>query len=118
MLQKYSHIGLKQNLLRSTTFDIITRLPDNVSFVCVHVVGRFSKDFSEVHGLRSRGFQLQFEWMTTVPCAEYTITLKMADKGWSDLHVVFTMILAVLTFVFGKLIFISELQIASESMHR
>ena len=23
----------------------------------------------------------------------YTITLKMADQGWSDLHVVFTMIL-------------------------
>ena len=24
---------------------------------------------------------------------KYTITLKMADQGWSDLHVVFTMIL-------------------------
>ena len=39
-----------------TTFDIITRLYDNAAFVCVHVVGRFSEDFSEVHGLRSRGF--------------------------------------------------------------
>ena len=45
--------GLKQNLFRSTTLDIITRLLDNAAFVCVHVVGRFSKDFSEVRGLRS-----------------------------------------------------------------
>ena len=47
-LQKYAHIGLKQNLLRSTTLDIITRLLDNAVFVCVYVVGRFSKDLSEV----------------------------------------------------------------------
>ena len=52
VLQKYVHIGLKQNLFRSTTLDIITRLLDNAAFVCVHVVGRFSKDFSEVHKLR------------------------------------------------------------------
>ena len=45
-------------LFRSTTLDINTRLLDNAAFVCVHVVGRFSKDFSEVGGLRSRGFQL------------------------------------------------------------
>ena len=70
VLQKYVHIGLKQNLLRSTTLDIITRFLDNAAFVCVHVKGRFSKDFSEVGGLRSRGFQLQVEWMTTVLCAE------------------------------------------------
>ena len=31
---------------------------DNAAFVCVHVVG---KDFSEVRGWRSRGFQLQVE---------------------------------------------------------
>ena len=61
VLQKYAHIGLKQNLLRSTTLDIITRLLDNTAFVCVNLVGRFSKDFSEVPGLRSRGFQLQVE---------------------------------------------------------
>ena len=42
----------------------------NAAFVCVHMMGRFSKDFSEVGGLRSRGFQLQVEWMTTVLCAE------------------------------------------------
>ena len=66
VLQKYVHIGLKQNLLISTTVDIITRLLDNAAFVCVHVMARFSKDFSEVHGLRSRGFQLQVEQMTTV----------------------------------------------------
>ena len=56
VLQKYAH--MKQNLLRSTTLDIITRLLDNAAIVCVHVVGRFSIDFSEVRGLRSRGFQL------------------------------------------------------------
>ena len=53
-----------------TTLDIIIRLLDNAAFVCVHAVGRFSKDFLEVRGLRSRGFQLQVEWMTTVLCAE------------------------------------------------
>ena len=45
--------------MRSITLDIITRLLDNTAFVCVHPVGRFSKDFSEVRGLRSGGFQLQ-----------------------------------------------------------
>ena len=70
VLRKYAPIGSKQNLLRSTTLDIITRLLDNAAFVCVHVMGRFSKDFSEVGGLRSRGFQLDVEWMTTVLCAE------------------------------------------------
>ena len=56
VLQKYAHIELNQNLFRSTTLDIITRLLDNAAFICVHVVGRFSKDFSEVRGLRSGGF--------------------------------------------------------------
>ena len=58
VLQKYTHIGLNQNFFRSITLDIMTRLLDNSAFVCVHVLGRFSKDFSEVGGLRSRGFQL------------------------------------------------------------
>ena len=48
VLQKYAHIGLKQNFFKSTTLDIITRLLDNAAFVCVHMVGRSSKDFSEV----------------------------------------------------------------------
>ena len=61
VFQKYAHIGLKQNFLRSTTLDIITRLLDNAAFVCVRVVGRFSKDFSEVRGLRRQEFQLQVE---------------------------------------------------------
>ena len=54
VLQIYAHIwiGLKQNLLRSTTLDIIIRLRDNAAFVCVQVLGRFCKDFSEVRGLR------------------------------------------------------------------
>ena len=54
----------------TTILDIITRLLDNAAFVCVHVVGKFSKDTSEVRGLRSLGFQLQVEWMTTVLCTE------------------------------------------------
>ena len=58
VLQKYAHIGLNQKLFRSTTLDIITRLLDNAAFVCVHLVGGFLRDFSEVRGLRSRGFQL------------------------------------------------------------
>ena len=70
VLQKYAHIGLKQNLLRSITLDIITRLLDNAAFVCIQVVGGISKDFSEVRGLRSREFQLQAEWKTTVLCVE------------------------------------------------
>ena len=56
VLQKYAHIGLKQNLLRSTTLDIITRLLDNAAFVCIHVAGRLSKNFSEVCGLRSQQY--------------------------------------------------------------
>ena len=59
-LQKYAHIGLKQNLLRSTTLDIIPRLLDNAAFVCVHVVGRFSEGFLELCGLvvEGLGFRL------------------------------------------------------------
>ena len=67
VLQKYAYIELKQNLLRSITLDIITRLLDNVAFVCVDLVGRFSKDFSKVRGLRSRGFQLQARKMRKAP---------------------------------------------------
>ena len=59
VLQKYAHLGFNKNLFRSTTLDIITRLLDNAAFVCVNVVGRFSKEFSEVGGLRSRGFQFR-----------------------------------------------------------
>ena len=40
------------------TLDIITTLFDNVAFSFFHVMETFSKDFLEVHGLRSRGFQL------------------------------------------------------------
>ena len=54
VLQKYGHIGLKQNILRSTTLDMGTRLLDNAAFVCIQVVKRFSKDFSEVRGEKSR----------------------------------------------------------------
>ena len=40
------------------TLDISTTLFDNVAFAFFHVMETFSKDFLEVHGLRSRGFQL------------------------------------------------------------
>ena len=33
------------------------------------------------------------EHVTSDEKNQYTITLKIADQGWSDLHVVFTMIL-------------------------
>ena len=81
MLQIYVHIGLKQNFLRSTTLDIInTRLLDNAAFVCIHVVGRCCKDFSEVQV----EFQLQVEWMTTVPCAESL--KKMIKHDYTSFH--------------------------------
>ena len=54
VLQKYAHIGLNQNLSRSTTLDTIIRLLDNAVFACVHVVGSFSKDLSEVEGFNFR----------------------------------------------------------------
>ena len=73
VLQKYAHIGLNQNLFRSTTLDIITRLHYSAVFVCVHVVGSFQKisrkcvveksrvsalgwmdDSSTVHGIMKR----------------------------------------------------------------
>ena len=53
-------VRLKQNLLRSTTLDIITKLFDNAAFACVHLVGRFSR-FLGSAWLRIRGFQLQAE---------------------------------------------------------
>ena len=63
VLQKYVHIGLKQNHLKSTALDIITRMLDNAAFVCVHVVGRFSKDFAEVCGLRIKSRVSASGWM-------------------------------------------------------
>ena len=38
--------------------DISITLFDNVAFVFFHVMETFSKEFLEVHGLRSRGFQV------------------------------------------------------------
>ena len=40
------------------TLDISTTFFDNVAFVVFHVMETFAKDFLDVHGLRSRGFQL------------------------------------------------------------
>ena len=39
------------------SLDIGTSFPDNAAFVLIHVVQRFSLDFSEVRGLRSRGWK-------------------------------------------------------------
>ena len=50
--------------------DNATRLLDNAALVSAHAMGRFSKDPSEVGGLRSRGPQLQVEWMATALYAE------------------------------------------------
>ena len=46
------------HIKKSKTLDISTTLFDNVAFVLFNVIETFSKDFLEVHGLRSRGFQL------------------------------------------------------------
>ena len=46
----------------SLCLHFFTRLLDNVALVCIFVVASFSGDFSELRGLRSRGFQLQAEW--------------------------------------------------------
>ena len=40
------------------TLDISTTLFVNVAFVFFHVMKTFSKDFLEMRGLESRGFQL------------------------------------------------------------
>ena len=45
VLQKYAHIGLNQNLFRSTTLDIITRLLDNTAFQFVFV---WWEDFQKI----------------------------------------------------------------------
>ena len=91
---------------------MITRLLDNADFFCVHVVGRFSKDFWEVHGLRSRGFQLQVEWMTTVLCAELrkkSINV-MNVKIISCLKYVTASIKHLLVFLAPDMIFIGQLE--------
>ena len=63
-------------MLKQKPFEIdkpphLYRLLDNGAFVCIHVVVRFSKDFSKVRGSRSRGFRLQVEWMTAVVWRNY-----------------------------------------------
>ena len=47
--------------MRSITLEIITRLFDNAAFVCIHVVARFSKDFSEVRELRKVKLSIDLE---------------------------------------------------------
>ena len=50
---------MDKKLIKSLkTLHISTTLFDNIAFVFFHVMGTFSKDFLEVHGLRIRGFQL------------------------------------------------------------
>ena len=52
----YRHTEKRKSPEELKTLDMGTRLLDNAAFVLIHVVERFSKDFSEV-----RGFQLQVE---------------------------------------------------------
>ena len=56
VLQKYAHIELKQNLLRSITLNIFTRLLDNEAFVCIHLVGRFQRISRKQVGREVDGF--------------------------------------------------------------
>ena len=49
---------IRKPIKKLKTLDISTTLFDNVAFVFFHVMETFSKDFLEVHGLRSPGFQL------------------------------------------------------------
>ena len=55
---KYEYTWIRKLITKLTTLDISTTLFDNVAVVFFHVMETFSKDFLEVHGLRSRGFQL------------------------------------------------------------
>ena len=50
---------VETKLLRLTTLDIITRLLDNVAFVCVHVVGRFYKISRSPWVGKSEGFSFR-----------------------------------------------------------
>ena len=56
--RKYMHTWTRKLIKKLKTLDISTTLFDNVAFVFFHVIETFSKDFLEVHELRSRGFQL------------------------------------------------------------
>ena len=47
VLQKYANTGLKQNLLKSITLDVITRLLDNAAFFFIHVGGG-GEDFLKI----------------------------------------------------------------------
>ena len=51
--------GKEKRFEELKTLNIVTRLLENAAFFRIHVVERFSKDFSEVRGLRSQWFQLQ-----------------------------------------------------------
>ena len=55
---KYAYTWIRILIKKLITLDISTTLFDNIAFVYFHVMETFSKDFLEVRGLRSRGFQL------------------------------------------------------------
>ena len=54
----YLYTQTRKSLEELKTLDIGTRMLDNAAFVRIHEVERFSKDFSEVEPLTSRGFRL------------------------------------------------------------
>ena len=53
-----THTQKRKSSEELKTLDIGTRLLDNAAFVRIHEVKELSKDFWEVRGLKSRGFQL------------------------------------------------------------
>ena len=55
---EYAYTRIRKLIKKLKTLDISTTLFDNVAFVFFHVIETFSEDFLEVHGLRTRGFQL------------------------------------------------------------
>ena len=55
---QYAYTWIRRLIKTLKALDTSTTLFDNAPFVFFHVIETFSKDFLEVHGLRSRGFQL------------------------------------------------------------
>ena len=83
LLQKYAHIGLKQNLLRSTALHIITRLLDNAAFVCVHMVGSFLKISRKWVGWEVEGFSFRLNGWQQYSARNYEKKCKRsAESRW------------------------------------
>ena len=55
---KYAYTWIRKLIKKLKTLDVSTTLFNDVAFVFFHVMETFSKDFLEVRGFGSRGFQL------------------------------------------------------------